>query len=295
MAPTWTPNLIVFLSASLWGLYWLPLRIAEEDGLTGPWPLVAISAFPLLILLPLIWQRRAALSVDWGRLSAIGFLIGAGLTCYGFGLIYTTILRATLLYYLTPVWSTLFAMLILGECTRWGRWLAIAMGLLGLGFMLSSGESSWTSVNLGDLMGLASGVFWGLGATLLRRHPSLDPRDSVITQYIYAFLFALGLAVLLEGWDGIPQLEIWWRTSPVIGITSCLFILPSLFAIVWASQRLSPGRVGILMMSEVLVAGISAPLLAGEPLQLRELLGAIFILGAGIVELASQPRLHQRR
>ena len=68
----------------------------------------------------------------------------------------------------------------------------------------------------------------------------------------------------------------------------CLFaVIPSGYAIVWAARRLSPGRVGILMMSEVLVAVVSATLLAGEFMGVGEWMGAVLIIGAAVLEVTS--------
>jgi drug/metabolite transporter (DMT)-like permease len=77
---------------------------------------------------------------------------------------------------------------------------------------------------------------------------------------------------------------------PVVIPFHVLIIVPSLFAIFWASQKISPGRAGILMMSEVLVAGISAPLFAGEALSGKEAVGAVLIVSAGLVEVLGQEK-----
>ena len=53
------------------------------------------------------------------------------------------------------------------------------------------------------------------------------------------------------------------------------------------SQYLFPGRVGLLMMSEVIVAIISASLLLpSETMILRQWFGAIAIVGAGVIEVS---------
>ena len=52
------------------------------------------------------------------------------------------------------------------------------------------------------------------------------------------------------------------------------------------SQILFPGRVGILMMSEVIVACVSASiLLPEETMMIIQWLGAIGIVSAGIIEV----------
>ena len=43
----------VFLSASLWGLYWIPLRHLEDQGVGGGWA-VALLNLPAAIVLALV-------------------------------------------------------------------------------------------------------------------------------------------------------------------------------------------------------------------------------------------------
>jgi drug/metabolite transporter (DMT)-like permease len=60
-----------------------------------------------------------------------------------------------------------------------------------------------------------------------------------------------------------------------------MLLLPSIMAIFWASRVLFPGRAAILMMSEALVATLSATWLLPE-----ETMTALQWLGGAIVVLA---------
>ncbi|MGI9480747.1 MAG: DMT family transporter [Hyphomicrobiales bacterium] len=282
----WFPGAVIFVGAALWGLYWLPLRYIEAAGLNGLWSIFAINIVPLVALFPLAFHRRKIIQREAAAIAIIGLMTGLGLVCYSIGLIYTSIMRATLLFYLTPIWSTLFAFLILKERAGWQRWAAIAVGFAGLFLMLSAGGSSANPLNVGDLAGFMSGVFWGFGATGLRRWPHIGPSDSVPSQYLFGTLVTL-LAIAIAGTSAgqVPAIGVFWEALPAIIFFYVLLVVPSLFAIFWAAQRVSPGRTGILMMSEVIVAGISAPLLAGEYLSRPEMLGAALIVAAGLIEV----------
>ena len=282
-------SLTIFFGATVWGLYWLPLREAGRLGLSGPWSVVAFNAAPLAVLLPLVVWRRAELRRHWRMALAIGFFSGAGLACYELGLLYTTILRATLLYYLTPIWSTLIAMALIGERVTWHRVAAICLGLAGLALMLGLGgrgaDGQATSL-LGDSLGLLSGMLWGFGATFLRRHPEISPLESVPMQYLFGALAALAAVWLGAGPEAsLPALGSWLAAAPITTLFTVGLIMPTVFAIFWAAQIISPGRVGLLMMSEVVVAGLSASLIAGERITLPEGLGAGLILAASAVEI----------
>ncbi len=288
------PSMVLFSAASIWGLYWLPLRHVERLGLSGPWSVLAFNALPLFLLLPLALRRRQGICRAFRPLILIGLLAGAGWALYGLSLLYTSVIRATMLFYLTPIWSTLIAMAMLGEAVVWQRWAAIVMGLAGLALMLGFGFDS-EPVSLGDGFGLASGIAWGFGATYIRRHQAVSAADSLSAQALGSTIVAVLCLWIVPLPDKVPpSADIWLAAAPLVFGVCVLAVIPAAYAIVWSAQRLSPGRVGILMMSEAVVAVISASLLTDETLTRKEWLGAATILGAAIVELTggrfSRPR-----
>ncbi|MCP4390088.1 MAG: hypothetical protein GY802_17485, partial [Gammaproteobacteria bacterium] len=78
-------------------------------------------------------------------------------------------------------------------------------------------------------------------------------------------------AVLLNGWYWIALVA--------------LLMLPITYLTVWPATVLSPGRVGMLLMVEVIVGVGSAAMLTDEQFGLRELTGALLILSAGVIEV----------
>ena len=84
----------------------------------------------------------------------------------------------------------------------------------------------------------------------------------------------------------IPSLALIGQNFPIAFIWSVIVLLPSFCIIFRISQILFPGRVGILMMSEVAVAVISAKiLLPEEQMVILQWIGALAILLAGVVEI----------
>src|SRR5262245_32533336 len=57
-ATAWRPAAAVALSASLWGLWWLPLRALADAGLSGPVLNAALYGIASVALLPWAWRRR---------------------------------------------------------------------------------------------------------------------------------------------------------------------------------------------------------------------------------------------
>jgi drug/metabolite transporter (DMT)-like permease len=171
------------------------------------------------------------------RLSSAG-ATGAAFSLYSSSLAMTEVVRAILLFYLTPVWGTLLGIAFLGERLTTPRLAALVLALIGLVVVLG-GDGFPRPRSAGDWLALASGFSWALGALLVYRAEEAGPVEQVS-----AFIFG-SLAVTL----------------------------------------LTPGRVGILLMSDVIVAVITAAWFSGEPFGLREAAGTILIVSAAAVEV----------
>ncbi len=278
-------TLAVTFGAAIWGIYWWPLRYIEQLGMTGLWTVVLASAVPLVILLPLLVYYQMRSRQGLMTILVIGLFSGSAVTFYSIGLIETTVVRATLLFYLTPVWSTLIGISVLNESVMWNRWAAMVLGLVGLYFIVGGSSSESQPINIGDWFGFASGICWAIGGVLIKRNPQAGVTIMVCWQHLFAFLVALLCCFLITGIEQVPDYSFWIASVPVIAGYSWIGLVPSLFAIFWASSRLFPGRVGILMMTEVIVAVISSAILLDEVMPALEWLGVVMIISAGFLEL----------
>ena len=101
-----TLSMALTLSAAAWGLYWFPLRLIESTGIEGAWSVVFFNACPLIVLTPLLICGFKSLRGTLGPALFAAVMIGLAFTLYANGLMETTVVRATLLYYLTPIWLT---------------------------------------------------------------------------------------------------------------------------------------------------------------------------------------------
>ena len=110
-------------SGIVWGLFWIPLRALDGAGISGAWATALFYLVPAVLFLPiLIWRWRTIVDGGFGLLLT-GLVTGTAVVLYADGLVYTEVIRAMLLYYLTPVWSTLLARLFLKEPITPLRWL----------------------------------------------------------------------------------------------------------------------------------------------------------------------------
>ena len=279
-----TASLFVIATGTLWGLYWLPVRRLADIGLSGAWGTLAVVATAALLLAPFAARARHRL----GQSNRVGLaslaLGGASFVLYSTGLVYGRVALVILMFYLTPVWSTLIGRYVMGWPTPWLRLVAILVGIAGLGLILGAGGEPPVPHDLGDWLGLASGVFWAIASTGIRSQSDTGPGES-------AFVFALGAcagaAVLAPILEPLPSLSI-AALGPMSGwilAAGGIWWGLSMAGLMWATARLEPARVGILLMAEVLVGAGSATLLAGERMGPLELVGGAMIVSAGVLEI----------
>ena len=279
-------SLIIVVSSCAWGLYWLPLRSIEQSGIVGSWSIVLVNACPLLILVPLIFFNLDKLKKYPKPIFFAGIMIGAAFTFYANGLVETSVIRATLLFYLSPIWSTIIGIIWLNERLTIARVISIIVALIGLIFLLYDFRDQETVIlNFGDFSSILSGLFWALGASILKKWSNLPIIPLTAIVYFSTTSLSILLAIVVYK-APIPSLALISQNFPIAFIWSVIVLLPSFCIIFRISQILFPGRVGILMMSEVAVAVISAKiLLPEEQMVVLQWIGALAILLAGVVEI----------
>jgi drug/metabolite transporter (DMT)-like permease len=271
--------LIIFLASSFWGVLWVPMRHIEAMGLSGLWVVVLFHFLPALAMLPLIVRTAPSSRRDWGRAAVAGALMGAGFALYALGLVVASVTKTVILFYMTPIWSTVIAYFVLRERAGWGRWLAIAAALVGCALVTGVNRDE-LRFDPADLLGLLSGLFWALGSVMIRRYDGLSFVTVSFLQYLSGGIMAL-LAALYLG-DPLPQLNAFLQAIPPAFLASVVVFLPSVLLIFRIMQYVSPGLVGILMLSEALVAAVSAAFWLGETLSSTQWIGVGAILTTGV-------------
>jgi drug/metabolite transporter (DMT)-like permease len=278
----------VLISAGIWGLYWIPLRYLEGLGVAEAWT-VALINIPAAVVIGVIFLLQYKSQIPYLRHGIlIGVFMGLTVAMFTIGLVHSSVVRVTLLFYLTPVWSTLIGTFWLQESVTRSRWLAIGIGLLGLVFLVSQGGGQ-LPLNIGDLYGFVSGITWAIGGAMIKRYGEVPMPTLLFFQFLMASAFALLLGAA-TGIAPMPTFELLVQVGPASVAISIGLILPSILIIFWAQKFLYPGRVALLMMTEVMVAALTASLfLPNEAMGVIEWIGATLIVGACLVEVLEQP------
>lgn len=276
-------SLTVFVSALIWGLYWIPLRYLDELGIAPGWAIALTTAPAALVLGAMaVWQWQRT-RMHLRHTLIIGLFTGTGLALYGLGLIHSSVVRATLLFYLMPVWGTLIGLVWLGEKATWRRWCAIGAGLAGLGLLLSGGGS--IPLNIGDLFAFFSGLFWSAGAAAIMRFDKVPVPGMTALQFTVTATLAVAIGYVLSA-EVRPDETMLTTALPIGAAVAILGFVPAVVVLFWAQKFLFPGRVGLLMMSEVIAAVITASIfLPEETMSWLQRIGAALVVGACFLEV----------
>lgn len=295
MRSTLAPSIWLVIGGVIWGLFWIPLRMLGEAGFQAAWSGFSIYAICTLIMLPVIVMRARSLWAGGLALLICGALTGTALSLYATSIYFTDVIRVILLFYLAPVWGTLLGLVFLGERLTWFRIFALILGLGGLIVVLSPNGAFPRPQGIGDWMALLSGMAWSLGSLQLYRLQRVAPIDQMIA-FIVGGLIVTALMIALGGdlmgkTPDITALKTSWMMLLIIAVLT----LPMFFLTIWPCAYLTPGRVGLLLMSEVVVAVISAAVLTDETFGLREAIGTTLIVSAALVEVAGPFLVTSRR
>lgn len=292
-AATLLPSLAIVVSSALWGLYWLPMRALEDAGIPGAWPALVVNAGAALALLPGIFLMYRRIAAAPGDLIVSGLAVGAAFCLYGVSLNLSDVVRATLLFYLSPAWSTAIGVIWLGERLSLRRGAALILGFAGLMVVLKADIGLPLPQNTGDWFALISGMIWSFGSTRLflgKVHGAYESTFAAATGTVAA----TGVLLLIFPAEVIgarPEAAALIEGLPVLGLGVFALVIPALLLIVWGARRLSPATVGILLLGEIVVAVASAAvLLPDEPFGTREIVGTILIAGAGLMEVLPRRR-----
>ena len=291
MKERYLPATVVVVCASIWGLFWLPLRAFESSGLAAGWATLAQFVSPLLFLLPVGLYRAIKGRPSGSRDVLTGVLIGGAFALYFDSLLLTDVARALILFYITPAWGTLLEVVVMRRAFTRIRAFALILGFSGLLAILGGRTGVPLPQNAGDVMALLSGMLFAVGTMRVRRAPETDMFEHTFSFFLYGGLIALGIALLpVEAIGEVPASATVVLLLPWLILMAVGFLIPVVVGILWGSRHIDPGRLGILLQMEAVVGIGSAAILTDEPFGLPEVLGTILVIGAGVCDVVGTSR-----
>ena len=284
-------SLSLFFAAGLWGLYWIPQRALEEAGMTGGWGTIAQYLVCILLLAPIAvwrWCKGAQTGLD---LPLAGLLMGGGIVCYANSFLLTDVVRALLLFYLTPVWATFIEFTFLRQKPGWGRAISLPLSLFGVWIVIGKDIGLPLPQNAGDWLAVLGGAMFASGAARAEVSRVSGVFPLLFAFFVYGGMFAVAQSFFLAAELGpIPSAETWVELAPWFLLICVGFFVPTNIVITWSPTQLGAGLFSILVLAELVFGTISAAIWADEPFGWHEVVGGMLIVAAGVIEVALTPR-----
>jgi drug/metabolite transporter (DMT)-like permease len=276
----WIGFLCLGVTAFGWALNWPLMKLLLQQwpplfarGLAG----VASS----LILFSIAWGRRQSLQVP---LEAMPRLVFASFTnvfaWMGFGTVamkYVPVGEGALIVYTMPIWATLLAWPLAGIRPTLVDVIALILGIGGIavllganGFVLDGGEI------VGIALLFAAAILFAIGNILNRTPLPMPPLVVVAWQVGLGCLVMLILGVVFERPD--------YGALTASGLACFVYmtLVPmGVCYLTWFEtlRRLPPSAASTGMLLVPLIGVISAALILGEPLGMREVVAMALTLG----------------
>ncbi len=288
-------GLILLVGVTLgWGLNWVAMKIALAE--VPPWTYRALLlplAGPVLLViaglskLPLKVPRR-----QWAALAGSAFFNVTAwqiLAAYGISLMAAG--RAGVIAYTMPLWASVLGVIVLGEVMTVRRATALALGMAGVGVLLSAEFEQIGGAPLGIGFMLAAAAAWGIGVVWLKK-----VAWAVSTLPLAGWQLVVGCIPMIALAPVFESVDLGSLSAPVIGAFVFTFVWPICFCH-WAFFKVvsifpaSVSAIGTLLVPVIGV--VSGALVLGEPLGWRELTSLVLVCAALSLELlrptASRP------
>ena len=278
------------ISAGAWGIYWLPQRILEEGGLTGGWGTIAQMIIGVILLLPIAIWRKVKGKTTGLEIPLTGFLIGGGFICYALSFLLTDVVRALILFYMTPIWTTIFEILFLKKGPGLERVLTLSLALGGLWIVFSKQTIIPLPENSGDWLALAGGALFSAGLVRLELIKTDGVFPIIFSFFFFGSIFNIVAGFLLKEYLGpVPPIEAFVSMALFLIIISVFYFIPTGIVIFWSPSKLGAGLCSILFLSEIVVGVITSSILTNEPFGWREITGSTLIVVGGVLAVVLAP------
>ncbi len=274
--------LYLSLAAGIWGGMYVASKYALNT--IPPFTLLFIryllASFILLVLCK--WRGIPILTrEDKGLLFQIGFFgyflsiatqfLGTKLSSAHMGAVITS---------LSPVFQSIFAILILKEKITPKQATAIGISLFGM-LLVTDGAGTWTGIlNRGNAFFLLAACFWGYYSVLVKKAAERHSELQITTLGIlWATLFAFPVVFTeSHSWD----FRIAFQSVTIMGSVLYISIFATTIAFLCWNKGLamtSPHKGGLFFFFQPVVGSLLGWFILGETLTVAFILGGILVLG----------------
>ena len=272
------------LGASLWGVIWYPLNLLEAKGISGLWTTFLVFSLIGSAFLPAVYISWRRGNCPLSLLPLVLLLIFGGLTnlLFFLALTKTSVVRALMFFYLSPIWNLFIAHFSKGHKITPRKLFVVAMALGGAAILLGAHNLSLFTWNTGDTFALLSGICFAISVIGLQLSPKTPAWALTALHWIgTAFIALLGILIMHPI---PPTFASWPAWLPLLLVFAFANQATASLCILFALTRLESYRVNVLMLTEIIVGVATYAVWSGSAIAGHEWLGICFIITASLCD-----------
>ena len=251
-----------------------------------------LTALILLALYLKITSQKLVMKTYYPLLTTVRVIcFFFGFSFFYISLTYMSLAMANALFFSSPFFISILAILFLGEKVGIRRWLAIIVGFLGVYIVLNPNFENFDYTKLAPV---ACALFYAISMTITK---ITSDKDSVYSQMFHLYIGAIGISFIFFIFTGKGQFNTFsdptlqfilreWFTNPtyswpfilIMGLVASL----SFYFVFSAYSIASPSVVSLFEYSLIIWAIIIGYLLFNDIPTARTFIGVALIIGAGV-------------
>ena len=214
-----------------------------------------------------------------------------GFSFFYISLTYMSLAMANALFFSSPFFISILAIIFLGEKVGIRRWIAILVGFIGVYIVLNP---DFENFNYMKLAPVACALFYAISMTITK---ITSDKDNVYSQMFHLYIGAIGISILFFIFTGKGQFNTFsdptfqfitreWFTNPTYAwpyIIAMGFVAAVSFYCVFSAYSVaSPSVVSLFEYSLIIWAIIIGYVLFNDVPTIRTFVGVALIIGAGV-------------
>ena len=214
-----------------------------------------------------------------------------GFSFFYISLTYMSLAMANALFFSSPFFISILAIIFLGEKVGIRRWLAIIVGFIGVYIVLNPDIENFNYMKLAPV---ACALCYAISMTITK---ITSEKDNVYSQMFHLYIGAIGISILFFIFTGKGQFNTYsdptfqfilreWFTNPTYAwpyIVAMGFVAAVSFYCVFSAYSVaSPSVVSLFEYSLIIWAIIIGYVLFNDVPTIRTFVGVALIIGAGV-------------
>jgi len=251
-----------------------------------------LTALILLLVFLKVKSQKLILKTHYPLLTTLRVIcFFFGFSFFYISLTFMSLAMANALFFSSPFFISVLAIIFLGEKVGIRRWLAIFVGFIGVYIVLNP---DFNDFNYMKLAPVACALCYAISMTITK---ITSDKDNVYTQMSHLYFGAIGISILFFIFTGKGQFNTFsdptfqfifreWFTNPTYAwpyIVAMGFVAAVSFYCVFSAYSVaSPSVVSLFEYSLIIWAIIIGYILFNDVPTIRTFVGVALIIGAGV-------------